>query len=124
MMNRKRILSGGLAAFIALTPAAYAGNGVEGGFTAVSILHLALLLCAIVGLIWAMKILSLVRGGLMSKSWQMILVGFICLCLAQAVALVSKLGFLAVPEIIVTLLYLSMAATWLAGLYQTRKVLG
>ena len=118
-------MAGGLnlVAFV-LTSTAHAGVGTESGFSAVSIINLALLICAFIGLIWALKILSLVRGGLMSKSWQMILIGFICLCLAQALALIAKLGFVPIPEVAVSSLYLLMAATWLAGLYQTRKILG
>jgi hypothetical protein len=85
---------------------------------------LILLACSVVGLLWALKVLSLVRGGLMSKSWQMFLLGFIFLGVAQIISLMVDINIVAFPEFVSTLFYMLMAGTWLVGLHQTRKVLG
>jgi hypothetical protein len=106
----------------AVSPAS-ANSGSEGMFSVSSIFNLILLICAIIGLLWAIRILALVRGGLMSKSWQMIVLGFACLAMAQILILGEKVNILPLPGYVATLFYILMAGTWLAGLYQTRKIL-
>jgi len=96
----------------------------QGKFSVSSLFNLILLACSVVGLLWALKVLSLVRGGLMSKSWQMFLLGFIFLGIAQIISLMVDINIVAFPEFVSTLFYMLMAGTWLAGLHQTRKVLG
>jgi hypothetical protein len=112
-----------LLCLIPIQPA-HAAFDVEGIYTISAIFNIVLLLCAIICLIWSLKILSLVRGGLISKSWQMFVLGFCFLILAQLLAVGEKAGLFVLPVYIGTVLYLMMAMTWLAGLYQTRKVLG
>ena len=102
---------------------ASADSGGGGFFSAASLFHLALLACAVIGLLWAVQILSLVKGGLMSRSWQMFLLGFVLLCLAQVLIIFDRAKIVSMPDYVSTLLYVAMAGTWLAGLYQTRKVL-
>ena len=102
---------------------AWAGSA-PGIYSTEGIVHLILLLCAIVGLIWSLKILSLVKGGMMSKSWQMFVLGFCFLVFAQLMALGESAGMFFLPSYIKPSLYLLMAITWLIGLYHTRKVLG
>ena len=93
-------------------------------YTTGAIINLVVLVCAAVCLIWALRILSLVKGGLISKSWQMFVVGFCFLIAAQLMVVGEKVGILTLPTYVSTALYLLMTITWLAGLYQTRKVLG
>jgi len=96
-----------------------------GGFFSVSsIFNIFLLAVAVACLIWGLQILSLVRGGLISKSWQMFILGFCFLILAQLLIVLQNIGLFAVSAIFTTILYLLMAVTWLVGLNNTRKVLG
>ena len=123
-MNKKLILAlilaGGL---VSVQPAAAAAK-IQSLYTTGSAISILLLLCAIICLIWALKILSLVRGGLMSRSWQMFVVGFCFLIFAQLLTIGQEARIFSLPGYMVTALYLVMAFTWLMGLYQTRKVLG
>jgi len=103
---------------------AHATLNPEGLYSTTAIINVVVLLCAAGCLIWSLKILSLVRGGLISKSWQMIVVGFCCLIAAQLTVIGVKIGLFLIPAYVSTALYLLMTITWMAGLYQTRKVLG
>lgn len=125
-MKRKTIVRGVMAillGLLAVSPAS-ANTGSGGIFTASVFFNLVLLGGAVVGLLWALQILDLVKGGLMSKSWQMFLLGFVSLALAQLLVLIQRLNFVAIPDFVSSFFYVIMAGTWLAGLYQTRKVLG
>ncbi len=102
---------------------ASANNGGESFFSAASIFNFFILICSILCLLAAVKVLSLVRGGLLSKGWQMFVLGFAALVLAQVLTVSQKAHILPTPEFVTALLYLVMAVTWLAGLYQIRKVL-
>jgi len=123
-MNKKLIFSlilpGGL---LSAQPAAAAVR-LESLYSTGSAISILVLLCAVICLVWSLKILSLVRGGLMSRSWQMFVVGFCFLTFAQLLTIGQQADMFALPGYIIAALYLVMAFTWLLGLYQTRKVLG
>ncbi|HDL03365.1 MAG TPA: hypothetical protein ENH25_04450 [candidate division Zixibacteria bacterium] len=112
-----------LAGLLSARPA-YAGIDPNALYTTTNIIHLVVLICAALCLIWALKILTLVKGGLISKSWQMFVLGFCFLIAAQLTVVGENVGLLLIPTYITTALYLLMTITWLAGLYQTRRVLG
>lgn len=103
---------------------AYAALNTNAIYSPTAIINLVLLVCAIICLAWAMKILSLVRGGLFSKSWQMFVIGFCFLVFAQLIVLGERTGLIELPGYFMTSAYLLMAFTWLIGLYHTRKILG
>jgi hypothetical protein len=107
----------------AVSPAAASIN-MSNFYNTTSIIHVIIMLLALICLAWAMKILSYVRGGLMSKSWQMFVLGFGFLLIGQVVALCQNAGLFALPESFSLLVYLLMVITWLVGLYRTRKILG
>jgi len=109
---------------IVSTKPAHAAFDTSELYSAGTIVNLIVLICAAVCLIWAVKILTLVKGGLISKSWQMFVVGFCFLIAAQLTVVGEIVGLIILPAYVVTALYLLMTITWLAGLYQTRKVLG
>ncbi len=118
-----RIGSGLVTISLFLAPTAGANTGSGGGFSISAIVNLVVLGCAVVGLFWGIKVMSLVKGGLLSKGWQMFVLGFGFLILAELMILVNRFQLAGVPEEVSTLLYLLMAATWLAGINHTRKVL-
>lgn len=109
---------------IMTTAPAYASFNPNMVYSTAAIINIVVLICAAICLIWAMKILTLVKGGLISKSWQMFVIGFCFLIGAQLTVIGGEIGLFIVPAYISTALYLLMTITWLAGLYQTRKVLG
>jgi len=108
---------------LAVKPA-FAAFDVERISSTSAIINIVVLLFAVICLVWALKIMSLVRGGLISKSWQMFTLGFCFLIAAQILVVMQEAEFLILPGYFATSLYLVMTITWLMGLYQARKVLG
>lgn len=103
-------------AHAALNPAVF--------YTPSGILDIAILLGTLLCLFWAARVMSLVKGGMMSKSWQMFSLGFGFLLIARVLSLAETASLFAFPGYVLTGLYLLMIATWLYGIYQTKKVLG
>jgi lysylphosphatidylglycerol synthetase-like protein (DUF2156 family) len=124
MKKTLSIIAVGLGGVLASAVPARAAFETENIYEPVSIVTLIVLLCSILCLIWAFKVLSLVRGGLLSKSWQMFVLGFGFLLLAQIVSLGQQIAIISLPGFVVTTFYLLMSVTWLLGLYQTRRILG
>jgi hypothetical protein len=104
--------------------AAQASIKIEDFYTTTSIFDIILLVCALICLLWSLRIMSLVRGGLMSKSWQMFVLGFCFLVIAQVFTLGENARLFFLPGYVSTALYLLMAIMWLGGLYRTRRILG
>jgi hypothetical protein len=103
---------------------AQASIKIEDFYTTTSIFDITLLICALICLLWSLRIMSLVRGGLMSKSWQMFVLGFGFLVIAQVFSLGENARLFLLPGYITSALYLLMAIMWLSGLYKTRRILG
>ena len=64
-----------------------------------------------------------VKGGLLSRSWQMFLIGFVLLAVSQLLNILSSMEFMALPGYIVPGLLTMMAGVFLYGVYNTRKTL-
>lgn len=94
-------------------------------FTQVSVLvNSIILLGAIACLIIAIRLFSLVKGGALARGWQLFVVSFITLVAGQIMILAEKFDIFVVGFDIAGVLYLATVLLWLAGLMQTRRVLG
>ena len=123
-MNKlKYIISGIFLINFLFAGTAHAAVNINALLSASGIADLVLLLCIFVCLFWSMKIMSLVRGGLMSKSWQMFTLGFLFLILARLMIISATINLFVVPEYVSTILYLLMTVTWLVGILQTKRIL-
>lgn len=74
-------------------------------------------------LVGSVKILSLVRGGLLFKSWQLFLAAFVFLIFSQVVNLVHDFEILLVPTFTVPALLLLAIGLFLVGVFETKKTL-
>jgi hypothetical protein len=88
------------------------------------ILNLVILAGTVSCLIVALKVLSLVRGGALSRPWQLFIVSFISLAAAQVLALFQNLDILRMTFDLSSVLYVATVILWFAGIFHTRKVLG
>lgn len=123
MSKTKYILFGIFLIGMVSTQTAQAAVDTKALYSVSGIADMALLLCIFICLIWSMKIMSLVRGGMMSKSWQMFTLGFIFLILARVISLSAIINLFVVPDYVSTVLYLLMTITWLIGIFQTKRIL-
>ena len=75
--------------------------------------------CAVV----CFQVVQLVRGGHLSKSWQIFLGGFIVLALSQFFTLCNNLELFTTPGWIVPVLLLAMSGLFFYGLFELRRIL-
>ena len=95
-MRRYAAIPAGL--ILLLSPAAHAAN-LAVITNPPTIFNLVVLVVAVVGLVGAFRVTDLVRGGLLLKSWQLFVVGFIVLALAQVAALLHAFEFVSIPSL-------------------------
>jgi hypothetical protein len=91
--------------------------------TVPAIVNQVVLIAAIASLLVAFRVYTLVKGGLLAKSWQMFVVGLLCLAIAQIFALAETAGYFSAPEWLRPMTFLCMAGLWLYGLLQARRAL-
>lgn len=72
----------------------------------------------------AIKVFGLVRGGRLSKSWQLFIVGFILLAVSEIILLCQTVEVLTLPEFVVPTLLAAMAVVFLFGILEVKKTLG
>ncbi len=113
-----------MAMVLGLMESARAAIQTQELFRPNGILDLALFVGAAFCLWWSARVMSLVKGGLMSKGWQMFSLGFGFLLLARLLAIGETIKLATLPNYIPAAVYLVMVVIWSLGLYQTRKVLG
>lgn len=119
----KRNIASTLGLLLILSPAANAANLAVITHPP-NIFSLLVLIVAVAGLIGAFKVSELVRGGLMSKSWQMFIVGFVVLALAQVASLLHAFEILALPSFVVPAMLVVMVGLFTYGVYEARRTLG
>jgi len=88
------------------------------------LLNLVILAGACACLAIAIRLFTLVKGGALARGWQMFVISFIMLVVAQIFILAEKLDFFALTFDIAGVFYLLTVILWFVGLLQTRKVLG
>ena len=88
-----------------------------------TIFNLVVLAVAVFGLVGAFRVTDLVRGGLLLKSWQLFVAGFIVLALAQIAALLHAFEFVSMPSFVVPLLLFLMVGLFAYGVHEARRTL-
>jgi hypothetical protein len=79
---------------------------------------------AAVCLAGSLKIMSLVRGGLLSKGWQFFAASFGLLALVQLLALLQRLQVFDLPSFLLPACLVLMSVVFLGGIMQTKRTLG
>ncbi len=89
-----------------------------------TLLTLVIFAGAIICVVFSVRVLSLVRGGQLSRSWQLFLIGFFLLAVSQLAVLLHLFGVVVLPNWVVPTLLVLMAGLFLFGLFETRRSLG
>lgn len=74
-------------------------------------------------LVGSVKILSLLRGGLLFKSWQIFLTAFITLVISQVANLIHDFEIFILPTFVVPSLLLLAIGLFMFGVFETKKTL-
>jgi len=69
------------------------------------------------------QVLSQVKGGMLSRSWQMFFLGFLLLAVSQLASILSAMEFISLPAYFTPLMLVLMAGVFAYGVYNARKTL-
>lgn len=89
-----------------------------------TLLNLFILIFAVCCLASSAKVMSLVRGGQLSRSWQMFAAGFAVLTICQLATLSSHLELILLPSFVVPGALVVMSGLFLFGIIETKRALG
>jgi hypothetical protein len=121
-MKMKRYTAVPAGLLLLLSPSAHAAN-LAVITQPPTIFNLVVLVVAVVGIVGAFRVADLVRGGLLFKSWQLFIVGFLVLALAQIAALVHSFAIVSLPTFVVPLLLVVMVGLFAYGVFEARRTL-
>ena len=89
-----------------------------------TILNLLVFVAACVALFVSARVLGAVKGGHLSKSWQLFVVGFAILALCQVAVLLQVFEIIALPVWAAPALLVGSVGVLLYGLYEAKRILG
>ncbi len=116
----KKILFIGLGIMLGGTGSAHAAN-LAVIKSPPALISLVIFIVAVVCIVVTLKLLELIRGGLLSKSWQLFLAGFSALAVAQVVYLLSAFEVVAIPAYVVPALLVVMTGLFTFGAFEAKK---
>ena len=118
----KKIIGIAIATAVVVAESAQAANfGVI--VTAPGLFNVLALGAAVFGVVGALKVRDLVRGGLLSKSWQFLLFAALSFGLAQLVTLLGSMELVSLPNFVVPLLWAMTVAFFAWGIFITKRTL-
>ena len=71
----------------------------------------------------SIKVFGLVRGGRLSRCWQMFIFGFVLLAVAEIILLCEAFEIITLPEFAVPTLLAAMAGLFLFGILDAKRTL-
>ncbi|UCG60601.1 MAG: hypothetical protein JSV52_09715 [Candidatus Zixiibacteriota bacterium] len=74
-------------------------------------------------LVASVKLLGVLKGGLLFKSWQIFMFAFAALGLAQLAGLLSDFEIFALPDFVTPALWVVVCALFLYGIFEAKKIL-
>ena len=69
------------------------------------------------------QVMGQVKGGYLSRSWQMFFLGFALLAISQLASIFSAMEFFSLPDIFTPLMLLLMSGLFAFGVFSARKTL-
>lgn len=88
------------------------------------LLSLIVLASAVACVIFCFQVLTLVRGGQLSRSWLVFTAGFAVLAVSQVAVILTGFGLLPENRFLMPVLLFLMSTLFAYGLFDTKRVLG
>ena len=86
-----------------------------------TLLNLVGLVVAVICVVGAFKVLTLVRGGSFSRSWQFLMGGFITFVIGQLVMLLNTFEIIAIPSFLFPAFLVLATGLFLYGIWETKR---
>ena len=114
--------------FIAILISAAMGSDVQAANLAViasppTMFNLFVLIVAGACLFGSFQVMGQVKGGYLSRSWQMFFLGFVLLAISQLASIASAMEFFSLPELFTPLMLLLMSGLFAFGVFSARNTL-
>ena len=74
-------------------------------------------------LVGSVKLLSVLKGGLLFRSWQIIMFGFGVLAVSQMASLLSDFEIVNLPDFVSPALWVVVCGLFLYGIFEAKKTL-
>ena len=88
-----------------------------------TLLNLGVLVLSMGAVVIGLQLLGVVRGGLLSRPWQIMVGGFVVLALGQIATLVQTFEIIALPIWVVPGFMVLWAGVFFYGLFETKRAL-
>ena len=88
-----------------------------------TMLDILILVCGVGCVLGAVKVLSLVKGGQFSKSWQFLGGGFSALILIQLLRIFNAIEIIMLPVFVIPACFILMMGLFLYGIFEAKRVL-
>lgn len=89
-----------------------------------TLLNMVVFLIALAAAVLCWQVASVVRGGLLYRSWQIFAGAFVLMAIGQAVMLAATIEVLQLPNFVVPAILVAMAGLFLYGILETKRTLG
>lgn len=89
-----------------------------------TLLNILVFLVALAAAVMCWQVASVVKGGLLSKSWQIFMGAFVLLAVGQAMLLAATIELVNFPTFVVPAILVAMAGLFLYGILETKRTLG
>lgn len=86
-------------------------------------INAVILIAALVCIFSAGKVASLLKGGLLSKSWQIFIMSFVALAISELGILLSDFEIYALPTFVVPALLAIAVGLFMYGIFTTKQAL-
>jgi len=88
-----------------------------------TLLNLGVLVLSMAAVVIGLQLLGVVRGGLLSRPWQIMVGGFVVLALGQIVTLLQTFEIVTLPIWVAPSLMVVWAGVFFYGLFETKRAL-
>ena len=88
-----------------------------------TILNLCVLALSLAGIVIGLQLLGVIRGGLLSRPWQIMVAGFAVLALGQITTLLQTFEIVVLPTWAAPSLMVLWAGVFFYGLFETKRAL-
>jgi len=118
----KYAFTGSLAAVVLLSPRAEAAN-LAVITSPPTLLNIIIFLVALAAAVMCWQVASVVRGGLLSKSWQAFVGAFGLLAVSQGLLIALTIEVVELPSFVVPAILVAMSGLFLYGIVWTKRTL-
>ncbi len=74
-------------------------------------------------LVVSFRVLNVLKGGLLSRSWQVFMFGFALLAAGQLASLLGDFEIVNMPSFVAPALWVAMSGLFLYGIFEAKKIL-